>query len=525
MVGPTSLSAVALLDCLRVLLLDSALPGSILFSEYSQVGVEHHVPISGRAFLAMVPPVQLYAEQQTQNCRSSRAKCRSRNRSVICFKQSQGQVTDCSTVASEDLEAGEDIFTFDRKDILCIENTELRSLSTQRSEEPNPWNDLILAIIYEDLKGDSSKWAPYLALLPDVQGSNQLNTLMFWSEHELQELQASSVRDKIGRTSADEKFRNSVIPAIRRSDSPFSSLPALQHCSDDDLLGKAHRAGSLIMAYAFDLEPETASQRPDEDGYVSDEDESMLAKGMIPMADLLNADADRNNARLYYDPDCVTMKTLTAVKAGEQLFNDYGPLPRSDLLRRYGYITDNYTQYDVVEIPYTLVLEVAQASQAHLDAKIEWMQEHDLFDDAFDISWPLEDESLFPWQLRALLFVTTTDDKAAFGRLLKSNAVEQSLPYPLEPVWAYQTFHKILQARLAQYTTSAAHDRQILNDLAVNDKSRTKIAVQVRLGEKELLQTAANKIEQLLMAQSANGNGHGIKRSMTQDDSSRKRTR
>lgn len=474
----------------------------------------------------MVPPVQLYAEQQNQNRRSSRAKCRSRTWSVICSKRSQGQITDCSTVASEDLEAGEDVFTFDRKDILCIENTELKSLSTQRSEDPNPWNDLILAIIYEDLKGDFSIWAPYLALLPDVQGSNQLNTLMLWSEHELQELQASSVRDKIGRTSADDNFRNVVIPAIRRPDSPFSSLGALQHCSDDDLLRKAHRAGSLIMAYAFDLEPETASQRPDEDGYVSDEDEAMLAKGMIPMADLLNADADRNNARLYYDPDCVTMKTLTAVKAGEQLFNDYGPLPRSDLLRRYGYITDNYKQYDVVEIPYTLVLEAAQAPQAHLDAKIEWLQEHDLFEDAFDISWPLEDESLFPWQLRALLFVTTTDDKTAYGRLLKSSAVKQSLPYPLDPVWAYRTFHKILQARLAQYTTSAAHDRQILGNLAVNDNSRMKIAIQVRLGEKELLEAAANRIEQLLMAMlSGNGNGHGNKRSMEQDDSSRKRTR
>lgn len=53
------------------------------------------------------------------------------------------------------------------------------------------------------------------------------------------------------------------------------------------------------------------------------------------------------------------MLTIKPVKAGDELFNDYGELPRADLLRRYGYITDNYTQYDVVELPLTLICEAA----------------------------------------------------------------------------------------------------------------------------------------------------------------------
>ncbi len=44
------------------------------------------------------------------------------------------------------------------------------------------------------------------------------------------------------------------------------------------------------------------------------------------------------------------MKALKPIRRNEEILNDYGPLPRSDLLRRYGYITDNYAQYDVVEV-------------------------------------------------------------------------------------------------------------------------------------------------------------------------------
>ena len=45
------------------------------------------------------------------------------------------------------------------------------------------------------------------------------------------------------------------------------------------------------------------------------------------------------------------MKSTKPIAAGEEIFNDYGELPRGDLLRRYGYVTDNYAKYDVVEIP------------------------------------------------------------------------------------------------------------------------------------------------------------------------------
>ena len=46
----------------------------------------------------------------------------------------------------------------------------------------------------------------------------------------------------------------------------------------------------------------------------------------------------------------MTMIALKDIRKGEQIFNDFGQLPRSDLLRRYGYVTDNYRKWDVVEV-------------------------------------------------------------------------------------------------------------------------------------------------------------------------------
>ena len=46
----------------------------------------------------------------------------------------------------------------------------------------------------------------------------------------------------------------------------------------------------------------------------------------------------------------MTMIALKPIKKGQQIFNDFGQLPRSDLLRRYGYVTDRYKKWDVAEI-------------------------------------------------------------------------------------------------------------------------------------------------------------------------------
>ena len=63
-------------------------------------------------------------------------------------------------------------------------------------------------------------------------------------------------------------------------------------------------------------------------------------------------------AHLIQNADSLNMVALKSITQGEEIFNDYGQLPRSDLLRRYGYVTDRYKNWDVVEISVDLVFRV-----------------------------------------------------------------------------------------------------------------------------------------------------------------------
>ncbi len=57
--------------------------------------------------------------------------------------------------------------------------------------------------------------------------------------------------------------------------------------------------------------------------------------------------------------DSMSMVASKAVKKGQEIFNDYGQRPRSDLLRRYGYITDSAKKWDHVELDREAVLQIA----------------------------------------------------------------------------------------------------------------------------------------------------------------------
>jgi N-lysine methyltransferase SETD6 len=241
-------------------------------------------------------------------------------------------------------------------------NSDLYHKVPDHFAELGPWDALILVIIYEYLRHKSSPWFPYLQLLP-----TNFDTLMFWSPEELSELQGSAVVDKIGKESAEESWANTILPIMQRNEGLFPLPTNDTGERPKHLLELAHMAGSMIMAYAFDIAQDDSSNS---DGNAEDEAESDLTeddeenpvKGMVPFADMLNADANRNNARLLHEDEILIMKATKDVKAGEEIFNDYGALPRSDLLRMYGYITDNYAPFDVVEISVNLIEEVAASS-------------------------------------------------------------------------------------------------------------------------------------------------------------------
>ncbi|KAK4994372.1 Ribosomal lysine N-methyltransferase 4 [Elasticomyces elasticus] len=369
-----------------------------------------------------------------------------------------------------DIGEDEDLFNVSRNTILSQETSELAQLLPEpfADESYNTWLLTILVMIYEYQRGPQSRWAPYLALLLE-----EFDTLMFWSKEELDQLQASAVRHKVGKEGADETFRKRILPIVEGNKALFAAY----NLADVDILALAHRMGSIMVAYAFDLErdPSQHQKQPDEEGYATDEEDEELPKAMIPLADMLNADATRNNARLYYGSSSVCMKALKPIQAGEEIFNDYGPLPRADLLRRYGYITDNYKQYDIVELSRDMLtkvlVECTDMSQDQIDARVA-KYEDDL-EDGYDLTW--DDDS------------TSPEHPAAFLKLIGKSLTQDVLDAVLA---------RAIEQRLAEYPTSVDEDQTLIQELApqldyhrADSKGlrRKLMAIQIRIGEKQLL--------------------------------------
>src|SRR6266516_5963598 len=61
-------------------------------------------------------------------------------------------------------------------------------------------------------------------------------------------------------------------------------------------------------------------------------------------------------SRLFYGMTSLTMKAISPIKKGDEVLNTYGALPRSDLLRRYGYVQSDYARYDVVELSTDVII-------------------------------------------------------------------------------------------------------------------------------------------------------------------------
>jgi SET domain-containing protein 6 len=405
-------------------------------------------------------------------------------------------------VATQDIAEHEILFRIPRTAILSVENSILSTeIPAATFEMLGPWLSLILVMLYENLNGDASNWSKYFSVLP-----TEFNTLMFWSEDELAELQASAVVNKIGKEGANEVFMEQLLPVIKEFADIFfagdeRAKQRAEEMRDERNVTLMHNMGSLIMAYAFDVEPATPRKDVDEEGFAEEEEDEALPKGMIPLADMLNADADRNNARLFYEDKHLDMKALKPIKAGEEIFNDYGPLPRSDLLRRYGYITDNYAQYDVVEIPMDLVTDLATAAGVHSEKRLEYMEEQEIIDTGYDIvaSTPFTlQESLSPELVilvETLLLPTEEYERMkSKGKLPKPEKVSSK---------GAEFLHKLVQSRSAQYATTLEEDVQSASQIpplgdATAKERRYAMAKAVRVGEKQLLKQAEEALAELM---------------------------
>ncbi|EHK25932.1 uncharacterized protein TRIVIDRAFT_82204 [Trichoderma virens Gv29-8] len=371
-----------------------------------------------------------------------------------------------------------------------IEITDLRARNAGRGivddkPQQDPWSILIIIMMFEYFKGDESKWKPYMDVLPA-----SFETPMFWSGAELDELQASATRTKVGKADAEEMFHAKVLPVIRANHEIF---PSSQSYSDDELVQLAHRMGSTIMSYAFDFQNEDEEDEEDEEEWVEDR-ESKSTMGMVPMADILNADAEYN-AHVNYGDDALTVTALRTIKAGEEILNYYGPHPNSELLRRYGYVTPKHSRYDVVELPWKLVENSLAASLGLSEQQLDNAREY-LDMDEIEDTFVLDRESDEPNpdgtftgsarfsdipedlrdQLKLLLKAVRKVDPSSVADKRKRDEIQHSV------------LIKALDALASQYPTTIPEDERILSGSDISERQRA--AVTVRLGEKRLIEEA-----------------------------------
>jgi SET domain-containing protein 6 len=172
----------------------------------------------------------------------------------------------------------------------------------------------------------------------------------------------------LGLDEVETHFKEVIQPIIKKYPKVFGDIEA-RFCNFE----QHKRMGSLIMAYSF-----------------SDPTTGTIA--MMPMADMLNHVTGENNARLYfpseddedssdelagnakfsfgsnkkskkgesnYDEDSLKMKTISPIKSGDELYNTYGDLSSSELLRKYGFVEPELSEFDCVDVrhvaPYSLL--------------------------------------------------------------------------------------------------------------------------------------------------------------------------
>ncbi|KZS98467.1 SET domain-containing protein [Sistotremastrum niveocremeum HHB9708] len=437
---------------------------------------------------------------------------------------------DCGrgVVALRDIQEGENLFTLPRSLTLSTHTsslTSLFSLDAWKSHKLDKnWTGLVLCMLWEAAQGPESKWFHYIASLPD-----SFETPMFWSEEELLELRGTSVLEKIGKKEAEENYWNQLLPAVKSRPDLFDPAKISSYYS----LERYHIMGSLILSRGFEVEqeeqpgdismgsdrmdtsmegpPEPLKNSEDDDPADIDEgdiaeretddsdeegEEEVLNVAMVPLADMLNARYGCGNAKLFYEGDKLGMVCTKAIKAGDQIWNTYGDLPNTDLLRKYGHIdlisdeggtTGNPA--DIVEIKGDLVVQTFGRDPNALKDRIDWWLSQEE-DDTFIV----ETDGRLPDDLISFMHLMMADN-SQWEKISRKSKIPK--PHVEKPILLLGL--KLLKLRLDCYPTTLQQDEDLLKTTIVEPSNRaTRIyinALHLRVAEKRILTCALKELE------------------------------
>lgn len=177
----------------------------------------------------------------------------------------------------------------------------------------NPQYQLALVLLHEQALGAQSKWAPYIAMLPQ-----ELDTTLYFSEDEMEELKGSNV---IALTEARRqqlrKNYDEIFPFF------FDSFPKVFDKKTFNF-DNFEWALSTVWRRSF---------------FVREKNDQTAAV-FIPLLDRFNHGPVETHFRLDEDADLLEITVKSAFKKGEQVYVSRGPKSNLELLLDFGYVLE-----------------------------------------------------------------------------------------------------------------------------------------------------------------------------------------
>ncbi|CCD26265.1 ribosomal lysine N-methyltransferase NDAI_0H00910 [Naumovozyma dairenensis CBS 421] len=403
-------------------------------------------------------------------------------------------------IASKDIDTDELLFEIPRSSILNVTTSQLCvdfPHITGKLMELSQWDSLIICMMYEmKVLQHESRWSSYFNVLPS---SESLNTLMYWNDKELSFLTPSLVVNRVGKGDAETMYRR-ILDTINEFNEDILT-EKLGSISWEEFL----YIPSIIMAYSFDVEIKNDDDENEGDEEFDEkEEEPELLKSMIPLADTLNADTHKCNANLTYDKDSLKMLAIKPIKKGEQVYNTYGELPNSELLRKYGYVEWGGSQFDYGEVPFDLVIKVLGETFAVSDKLVSRIidilrEDEDIQEEEIDIvmdSYELNcDNSISPefsLLVQVLCIILQVPKLDALDILSLTNLTKRTLKKCIQLLELGKLTKKcvtiqqtILEKRLAEYNVSKEMTKPEADDFNIGnvEKLRHKMANEILINE------------------------------------------
>jgi len=340
------------------------------------------------------------------------------------------------------------------------------------------WVRVILALMAERAAGSRSFWAPFIAVLPQLQqeqsGPSALRTPLYWTEADRAELRGTETLARLGRTEIEEQWRTIAEPVVRTHPDVFAA-------EDGSLPGLADFVhwGSCVLSRAFEAHP------------------SYKGPVMVPMADALNHRTGRCNAHLeLHDDDgakALPMLAISNVPEGAELINTYGDHGNGELLRRYGF-TDAENPFDEVCVPVQFMLTPKGSSSSNYDRRCERMRLKQLVAagvvpcDEFTLH--KKDTALPATMLCAARALCMTPKEFRIAKARRGGLARLRVAQPSLTAAEKARISGAIARRLQQYPTTLEEDERLLASALQHQQQQLNHldALRVRVGEKRILQ-------------------------------------